>query len=74
MAYEYGESIAFSCMYASNLKRLAELLRRLGGKRVNLFSEMKELFKRCGYGDIKANKRYSMIISQEYQTGLAVKL
>ncbi|MFY9402375.1 MAG: cellobiose phosphorylase [Candidatus Omnitrophota bacterium] len=57
MAYEYGESIAFSCMYASNLKRLAELLRRLGGKRVNLFSEMKELFKRCGYGDIKAKQK-----------------
>jgi len=56
MAYECGESVAFSCMYASNLKKLAQFIRRSGRKEINLFAEIKVLFEPCDYNSIKAKK------------------
>ena len=47
MAAEYGESVAFTCAYAGNLRQLATLLRELshrtGQERVCLMEEMQEL-------------------------------
>lgn len=44
MAYERGESVAFTCLYASNLKRLADLLENIaakkGLKKVSLAAEL----------------------------------
>ncbi len=46
MASEYGESVAFTCAYAGNLRTLAELLRQMqkrGQNTVNLPEELQEL-------------------------------
>ena len=46
MAKEKGETIAFTHMYASNLKRLAELIKHLNNDKIVLFKEMKMLLKK----------------------------
>ncbi|MBN2831042.1 MAG: cellobiose phosphorylase [Candidatus Omnitrophica bacterium] len=56
MAGENGESVTFSAMYAGNLKKLAQLLRRSGRKKIKLFSAMKLLLKPCNYNNIKAKQ------------------
>ena len=43
MAKEKGETIAFTHMYAANLKRLAELIQELNHDKIVLFKEMKML-------------------------------
>ncbi len=52
MAYERGESVAFTCLYASNLKRIATLLEEaskcLGFKKVTLAKELMVLIDRAG--------------------------
>ncbi|MCX5695706.1 MAG: cellobiose phosphorylase [Candidatus Omnitrophica bacterium] len=56
MAKEYGESVAFSAMYAQNLKRLAELLLKTGKKKIRLAEEMLILLKDFDYNN-KNEKR-----------------
>ena len=56
MAYESGESVAFSCMYASNLKKLARFIRSSGRREVSLFAEIRVLLKLCDYNSIKEKK------------------
>jgi len=56
MAKEHGESVAFSSMYARNLKRLAELLLKTGKKKIRLAEEMLILLKDFDYNN-KNEKR-----------------
>ncbi len=62
MAQEFGESVAFSAMYAKNLSRLAELLLKSGKKEIEIAKEMKVLLKRVDYNSIKAKQK----ILEEY--------
>ncbi len=39
MAGEFGESVAFSCMYAQNLETLCELIEKTGTDKIQLFKE-----------------------------------
>jgi len=57
MAKEAGESVAFSCMYAANLKKLAQFLRDSGKKKIDLFAEVNLLLSPCSYDNIKAKQR-----------------
>ena len=43
MATKKGETIAFTHMYASNLKKLAELIKKLPNQKIVLFKELKYL-------------------------------
>ena len=49
MAEEFGESVAFSAMYAKNLNRLAELLLKTGKKKVILAEEVLILLRNFNY-------------------------
>ena len=40
MAGEHGESVAFSCLYAQNLRNLADLLKRSGLKKIFVLEEL----------------------------------
>lgn len=64
MAKEKGESIAFSAMYAYNLKLLSDLLLKLGKRRVEIAGELKILLKKINYNDIKAKLK----VLEEYFT------
>jgi len=57
MADECGESVAFSCMYAHNLKRLAEIIEYSGRERVKICAELKILLSKINYNDISAKRR-----------------
>lgn len=52
MAQEFGESVAFSAMYAKNLLRLMELLLKSGRKEIEIAKEIKILFKHINYNNI----------------------
>ncbi len=56
MASEYGESVAFTCAYAGNLRQLASLLRELarrdGQNTICLMEEIQELLDSRAYSDI----------------------
>ncbi|MCM8789532.1 MAG: cellobiose phosphorylase [Candidatus Omnitrophica bacterium] len=54
MAKELGESVAFSCMYAHNLRLLSELLIKLQKRSVKLAEEIKILLKKINYKDTKS--------------------
>ncbi len=54
MAKEFGESVAFSSMYAYNLELLSDLLKRLGNRKIEIAKEIKILLSRINYDDIKA--------------------
>ncbi|MCX5706349.1 MAG: cellobiose phosphorylase [Candidatus Omnitrophica bacterium] len=62
MANENGESVAFSCMYASNLRKLAQLLQDSSRKEIKIFAEFKILLRPCNYNNIKAKQK----ILEEY--------
>ncbi|MDI6758531.1 MAG: cellobiose phosphorylase [Candidatus Omnitrophota bacterium] len=53
MACERGESIAFSCMYAQNLKSLAELLKKINRRHIKIAKEIKILLGKINYNNIK---------------------
>jgi cellobiose phosphorylase len=57
MAGEFGESVAFSCMYAFNLKLLARWLLKLNKKSIKIAKEIKILFKNINYDDIKTKQK-----------------
>jgi len=57
MAREFGESVAFSCIYADNLNKLAQLLRNCGRREVSVFAEFRALLKPCNYNDVKAKQK-----------------
>jgi cellobiose phosphorylase len=62
MAKENGESVAFSCMYADNLNKLAKFLRDSGREKVTLIKEIKILLKSCDYNKINSKRK----ILEEY--------
>jgi len=57
MASERGESVAFSCMYAGNLLKLAQLLRLSGKKEIRIFAELKTLLRSCDYKNIRLKQK-----------------
>ncbi|MCM8791802.1 MAG: cellobiose phosphorylase [Candidatus Omnitrophica bacterium] len=57
LAPQFGESVTFSSMYAGCLKNLAEILKKVKRKRVSLLKEIKLLFKKIDYNDIKKKQR-----------------
>ncbi len=71
MAEQRGESVAFSCAYAGNLKQIAEYLRemknRLGCKEIEVLEEMRILFTDdvALYADIQAKKE----LLAKYESG-----
>jgi len=66
MAAEYGESVAFSAMYAQNLKSLVQILARLKVKNVLILKELKILLDTLGknpinYSDL--NQKHKLLDS-----------
>jgi cellobiose phosphorylase len=57
MAKERGESVAFSCMYAHNLKLLAGLLRGLGRRKIEVFRELQILLREFNYANIREKQK-----------------
>jgi cellobiose phosphorylase len=57
MARENGESVAFSCMYAHNLRLLSELLQKSAKKEIKITKELNLLLARVNYNDIKAKQK-----------------
>lgn len=53
MAQEKGESVAFSCMYAHNLRLLAQILLKTGKQKIELASELKTLLGKVNYNSVK---------------------
>ncbi|MDD5662610.1 MAG: cellobiose phosphorylase, partial [Candidatus Omnitrophica bacterium] len=64
MAQKFGESVAFSAMYAWNLSKLAELLLKTGRPNITLAKEMKILLRHFDYG----NKKEKHKILEQYFT------
>ncbi|MFA4843212.1 MAG: cellobiose phosphorylase, partial [Candidatus Omnitrophota bacterium] len=57
MAKERGESVAFSCMYAANLKLLAQLLRKAGRRKVEIARELQVLLQKINYNSVSAKRK-----------------
>ncbi|MEW6102131.1 MAG: cellobiose phosphorylase [Candidatus Omnitrophota bacterium] len=54
MAGKRGESIAFSCMYAHNLRLVSELLLKIGRKEIKIAKEMGILLRKVDYNKTEA--------------------
>lgn len=54
MARQHGESVAFSAMYARNLRALADILERSGADTVELAKEIAILLVKCDYASVGA--------------------
>jgi len=57
MAAEFGESVAFSGMYAQNLETLAGLLIKAGRKKIEVAEEIKVLLAKINYESIFAKRK-----------------
>ncbi|MDD5553691.1 MAG: cellobiose phosphorylase, partial [Candidatus Omnitrophica bacterium] len=60
MAPEYGESVAFSCMYAQNLMSLSEIIERLPVKEISVLKELGlllEIITPMDYSDMGAKNK-----------------
>jgi len=57
MAGEKGESVAFSAMYASNLKLLSGLLLKTGKRKIKLARELKILLSEINYNDVRVKQK-----------------
>jgi cellobiose phosphorylase len=57
MAGEFGESVAFSCMYAYCLKLLAQILQKSSQPKIKLAQELTILFNRIDYNSIQAKQQ-----------------
>jgi len=62
MASEFGESVAFSCMYAQNLRSLCEIIARLPADNIIILKELAVLFdsltqEAIDYSDINAKRK-----------------
>ncbi len=57
MAQESGESVAFSSMYAHNLKLLSDLLSKTVGRKIKLAGELKILLRKINYNSIGAKQK-----------------
>ena len=57
MAKENGESVAFSAMYAHNLKLLADLLRKSKQTKITVLRELKILLQKVNSADAPAKRR-----------------
>lgn len=57
MAKENGESVAFSAMYAHNLKLLSDLLLKAGSPRIKIARELKILLGKINYDNAETKRR-----------------
>jgi cellobiose phosphorylase len=57
MASEFGESVAFSCMYAHNLSVIARLLEKIGRREIKIFTELNLILNPVNYQDIKTKQK-----------------
>jgi cellobiose phosphorylase len=57
MAQEFGESVAFSAMYAYNLGRLSELLLKTGRRRIKVAQELKILLRKVNYNSVRKKNK-----------------
>lgn len=73
MAKERGESVAFSCMYAANLKKIAQFIRRCAKTEVKLCAEMLILLKPCDYKNIKSKQRLLEEYFRKVEQGVSGK-
>jgi cellobiose phosphorylase len=78
MAAEYGESVAFSAMYAQNLSRIADVLRTLGEKKIVVLKETKILLdsltqKPIDYANIKVKRKILNNYFQAVKFGISGK-
>jgi len=73
MAAEKGESVAFSAMYASNLKLLSELLLKTGKRKIKLAQGLKVLLKEINYNDVKAKQKVLMEYFQKTKDAFSGK-
>jgi cellobiose phosphorylase len=73
MAPQYGESVAFTCMYAGNLKKLARILRDCGKKEIRIFAEFKTLLKPCNYNNISSKQRQLEAYFKQVENGISGK-
>lgn len=73
MAKEFGESVAFSAMYAHNLKLLAELLLKSGAVKIELAQEIRLLLGKVNYSDIKLKQRILDAYFSKVKSGVSGK-
>lgn len=73
MAKEFGESVAFSSMYAHNLKLLAKLLLKTGAEEVELAQEIKLLFGKVNYDSIKIKQKTLDVYFSKVKSGVSGK-
>lgn len=73
MAKEFGESVAFSAMYAHNLKLLAELLLKTGAEKVELAQEIKLLLGKVNYNGIKIKQKILDVYFSKVEFGVSGK-
>jgi len=57
MAAEFGESVAFSAMYAHNLSLLARMLEKQGRQKIEIAEELKILLGQIDYKNAKAKQK-----------------
>lgn len=57
MARENGESVAFSAMYAHNLRRLADIIDRSGVKDIEVAGETGIILRKVRYDDVKSKNK-----------------
>ncbi|MCK9603083.1 MAG: cellobiose phosphorylase [Candidatus Omnitrophica bacterium] len=57
MAAESGESVAFSAMYAYNLKLLSGLIKKAGRNKITLAQELRILLRKSNYNNIKEKQK-----------------
>ncbi|MDD5432946.1 MAG: cellobiose phosphorylase [Candidatus Omnitrophica bacterium] len=70
MAPQNGESVAFSAMYAHNLKLLAELLLKTGKNKIKVAEEITILLNKINYNSV--NEKHKMLKDYFAKTKLAV--
>lgn len=77
MAAEKGESVAFSCLYASNLKEIASLLKDLEGKGIKTLSLAKEslsLLESMDYNNIELKRNHLNNFFDDVANGISGEL
>lgn len=73
MATQYGESVAFSAMYAHNLRTIAETLEKINLKNISLLKELAILFSDINYADRQAKEKILNQYLTATKTGVSGK-
>jgi cellobiose phosphorylase len=73
MARQRGESVAFSCMYAAGLRKLADLIRKSREKKIEVFQEIKILLLPCDYENISPKQSRLEAYFEKVKDGISGK-